>query len=332
MSLSKLLPVALVLGLASRPLGAQAVPLPDNNAPADRQRYRTEAMRDAMVVLGNWQSAWAQDNPRAVAGFYSPEASLVLPGQAATAQGNAELARALGAALPGMGRIEFQLIDASVGDDLLWLVQRYAVAAQNEASDLSTPPAYAGVSTTLFQRSPGGGWKIRSQVFGTGTAAAGAALLRQGATPAPPPRPTDAVLAGLSCSSFEWLPQEGIGEQGAIRIPVELNGQVYQFRLDTGSDGSEIYGDEATTRAWPKQGPSAVVVQRVKLGGVELGPSRVRTSPQVRPGATAGTVGLDLLMNHLVVIDYPGRHFCLVPRAAVPQELDGRVDWVAAEI
>jgi ketosteroid isomerase-like protein len=323
---------ALLLPLAAGAARAQLVPLPQNNAPEDRQRYHAQIMREAMALLGNWQSAWAQDDPRVVAGFYTPEALVLLPGQDGSAQGSAEVVRALGARLPAMGRVEFQLVDATVGDDMLYLFQRFAVAAQNEASDLSTPPAYAGTSSTVMQRAPGGGWKIRAQVFAPGAAAAGAALLRQGALPAPPPRPTDSLLGALPCTPFEWIPQEGVGEQGAIRIQVELNGRVYQLRLDTGIDGTVLYGDEADQRGWPKQGPSAVRIDRVKLGGVEVGPVRLVTNPTVRPGVVAGAVGLDLLMNHLVVIDYPAKRFCLVPRVAVPSEVNERVQWVAAEL
>jgi hypothetical protein len=73
-------------------------------------------------------------------------------------------------------------------------------------------------------------------------------------------------------------------------------------------------------------------VDRIKLGGVDVGPARLTTNPQVRPGATAGAIGLDLLLNHLVVIDYPAKRFCMVPRVAVPPEINDRVEWVAAEI
>ena len=324
---------ALLLPLAAGAAAAQAVPIPGNNAPEDRQRYKAQTMREAMSVLGNWQSAWAQDDPRAVAAFYMPEALVQLPGQTASAQGSAAVARELAARLPAMGRIEFQLVDASVGDDMLYLFQRFAIAAQDEARDLSTPPAFAGMSMTVMYRETSRGWKIRAQVFAPGaSAAAGAALLRQGATPPPPPRPTDALLGALPCTPFEWIPQEGMGEQGTIRIPVELNGRVYQFRLDTGSDGTVVYGDEADVRGWPKQGASSVRVDRIKLGGVEVGPARLTTSAGVRPGAVAGAIGLDLLLNHLVVIDYPAKRFCMVPRVAVPPEINDRVEWVAAEL
>lgn len=328
-----ILGAALLLPLTVNPIAAQAVPIPDNNAPAARLAYRAQLMREAMAVLGNWQSAWMQDDARRVSGFYTPEALLVLPGQSGSSQGSEAIRRELDARLPAIGRVEFQLVDVSTGDDMIWLFQRFAVAAQEEARDLSTPPAFAGLSTTVLQRPPGGDWRIRAQVFTPGpSAAAGAQLLRQGALPPPPPRPTDSLLGALPCSPFEWMPQEGVGDEGSIRIPVELNGRVYQFRLDTGSDATLLYGDEAEQRGWPKPGPSSVRVERVKLGGVDLGPARLTTNPQLRPGAVAGTIGLDLLMNHLVVIDYPAKRFCMVPRVAVPPEINDRVEWVAAEL
>jgi hypothetical protein len=45
-----------------------------------------------------------------------------------------------------------------------------------------------------------------------------------------------------------------------------------------------------------------------------------------------GTLGLDLLMGRMVVIDYPGQRVCLVASNDVPAELTGQVEWVPAEI
>jgi ketosteroid isomerase-like protein len=155
---------------------AQLVPVPENNSASERQRYRAEAMRDAMFMLGNWQNAWARDDVNGILRQYDPNALLVLPEQPERAQGTSELRALLQARLAALGRIEFQLVDAEVGDRLIYLYQRFTIAPANEAADLSTPPAFNGTCTTVLESNAEGRWRIRAQVFipGPPTAASSA--------------------------------------------------------------------------------------------------------------------------------------------------------------
>lgn len=140
------------------------------------------------------------------------------------------------------------------------------------------------------------------------------------------------LFEALPCTPFEWLPWDGVTPRGAIAVPIELEGRAYRFQLDTGSDATMIYGNEAERRGWVEPGRTSQRVGSIRLGGIQVPPSRLMTRPEIRPGADelAGTVGLDLLLGHVVVLDYPGQRFCVVHRADVPQLLFRRTTWASA--
>ena len=176
---------AAVLSLAAHTGAAAQIPgVLQGDVPANRVRYRAEAMREATVMLGNWRNAWTRDDFAALEAFYLPDALLLFPGQAAPAQGTAQVRAVLEARLRTVGRVELQSVDASVGDDMIYLHQRYALATDPGDGGVSDEPALAGTATTVLQRDGGGRWKIRAQVFNAGPLEPGGALLRQGAPPA----------------------------------------------------------------------------------------------------------------------------------------------------
>lgn len=173
---------AAALGVAAHAgaLHAQTMPGVHVDPVGDRVRFRGEAMNAATVMLGNWRNAWTRDDFAALAGFYALNALLLFPGQETPAQGTAEVRAALEARLRSVGRVDLQLVDVSVADDMLYLYQRYAVATDPGGDAVSDEPAFAGTATTVLQRD-GDRWKIRAQVFSEGPLEAGGALLRQGA-------------------------------------------------------------------------------------------------------------------------------------------------------
>lgn len=143
------------------------------------------------------------------------------------------------------------------------------------------------------------------------------------------------LLEALPCTRFEWVPWEGVTPRGAIAVPIELDGRTYRFQLDTGSDASMIYGDEAERRGWVEPGRTSQRVESIRLGGTRVPPGRLITRPEITPaaGELAGTVGLDLLLGHVVLLDYPRQRFCVVPRADAPRLLLRNTTWAdAAEI
>src|SRR5215218_8096272 len=112
---------ALLLPLLAAPARAQTTPLPINNAAEARQRFRAESMREAMILLGEWRTAWESHDVRALARQYDRRALLLLPNAGAPLQGRDAIEAALRAQLPRLGSIQFHLVDSEVGDQMLYL-------------------------------------------------------------------------------------------------------------------------------------------------------------------------------------------------------------------
>jgi hypothetical protein len=138
------------------------------------------------------------------------------------------------------------------------------------------------------------------------------------------------IIGALRCSEFEWLSQGG-REKYALAVPVTISGRKYKYQLDTGSPHTFIYGTEAARWGWAK-GQRSVGVRDLRFGGAGAAAAKLHVKEERRPGRTGGTLGLDLLLGHVVVLDYPGRLFCLVPGESVPADLRRRTSWVPAEI
>jgi len=159
-----LLAAALVAPLAAAPARAQAVPVPINNAAEARQQFRAQAMREAMILLGDWRTAWESSDARALARQYDRNALLVLPGRTTPAQGRAAIEEALKAELPRLGSIQFQLVDSEVGDQMIYLYQSFTLRPAG-ATTVANAGTVTGKTTFLLERDPGGGLKIRAHMF-----------------------------------------------------------------------------------------------------------------------------------------------------------------------
>ena len=139
----------------------------------------------------------------------------------------------------------------------------------------------------------------------------------------------EALVDQLECSRFEWQTVQGM-EKAALRVPIRLNGVAYSFQLDTGAEDSYLNGDEGVKRGWAAPGAEQARIAGIELGGTRVPPAPLRIMPSRAAGG--GTVGLDLLLDHLVLIDYPRQRFCLIPRTDVPAELAGRIRWSRASL
>ena len=171
------------LALVLAPAGARAQ---SALSATENARYRAEATRDAMTMLGQWQNAWTRDDVRTLSRLYDPEALLRLPGQPAAVQGREAVEQLLRARLPAFGTLEVETVDVEVGGQLLYLFQRYSIAP----ADAARPSALAlsGNVTTVLERDASTGWRIRAQTFeapaaAASTAAAPAAAASAGAPP-----------------------------------------------------------------------------------------------------------------------------------------------------
>lgn len=156
---------ALLAPFAASEARAQAVPVPYNNAAEGRQRFRAEAMREAMILLGEWRTAWESHDARALARIYHGNALLVLPGRTAPLQGRAAIGEALRTELPRLGSIQFRLVDSEVGDQMLYLFQEFTIAPASNAVPAANTTGLVGTTTIVLERDAGGGFKIRAQTF-----------------------------------------------------------------------------------------------------------------------------------------------------------------------
>lgn len=148
------------------------------------------------------------------------------------------------------------------------------------------------------------------------------------------PRPdTAGLIDKLPCSSFEWVPWKGVSEKGAMKVPIKFSGKTYWFQLDTGSDGTMIYGKADPSLNW-KEGQKWVRVTDVEFGGMKIPAAKFYVNPDMEPepDGIAGTAGLDLFMGNVAVIDFPGRRFCLMSNADAPAELYAKSRGVKAII
>lgn len=166
-----------VLALALVPAGARGQ---SALSAAENARYQAEATRDAMVMLGEWQNAWTRDDLRTLSRLYGPNALLRLPGEPAAVQGRAQVEELLRSKLPAFGEMEVETIDIEVGDQLLYLFQRYTIAPADAAGPAAL--ALSGNCTTVLERDAGG-WRIRAQTFEAPAAASSAGTASAGAPP-----------------------------------------------------------------------------------------------------------------------------------------------------
>ena len=144
-----------------------------------------------------------------------------------------------------------------------------------------------------------------------------------------------ARVRALSCSFFEWIAFEGVGPYAAMRIPVGIGGSTYWFQLDTGADGSVLYGSSiAEKNGWLIEGDARFArVESLTLGGMTLPAAQFGIRQNRTPSEqTVGTIGLNFLVGKMVMLDFPQRRFCLAPAFDPPLEFVVGVAFVPAEL
>ena len=136
----------------------------------------------------------------------------------------------------------------------------------------------------------------------------------------------------LTCTSFDWVHTDEV-ERVAMVVPVVLDGQPYRLQLDTGADYSMVYGDIADQREWPVIGGFPRLAPSAEIGGMSLGPIHILQNASMVPDdESQGTLGLDQLIGHVTVIDYPGQRFCLMERGAAPEAVWMETIWSPADL
>ena len=133
-------------------------------------------------------------------------------------------------------------------------------------------------------------------------------------------------------ATFEWSAAEGVSDRGAMRVPVDLGDISGWLQLDTGLDVTLIYGSLTTDADW-EECDGAYRVPSLTIGDMSLGPTWVRADRGMSAGGgLLGSIGLDLLVGHAVIIDYPGQRFALASLGDIPGGLLRRVSWTPATL
>lgn len=130
----------------------------------------------------------------------------------------------------------------------------------------------------------------------------------------------------MSCTPFTWA-RIGEHERGAILVPVTLNGRTFDFQLDTGADVSFLPAKAAVDAGLMESGGGGARVEDVRLGGAAVGPRWLLSKD-----SDVGTVGLDMLVGYVTVIDYPAQRLCVTPTADLPYAIYKRTAWTDATL
>ena len=142
------------------------------------------------------------------------------------------------------------------------------------------------------------------------------------------------LLNGLPGVKFEWAPVPGVTERGALLVPVEIAGANLKYQFDTGADATVLYGTDLASRLGWSQGRRSVKLPGIRVGETLLPATWAQVQGDRVPeaGQSAGTLGLDVLIGKVVIIDFPGKRLFVIPRADVPGALWNRIVWTDAEI
>jgi hypothetical protein len=146
----------------------------------------------------------------------------------------------------------------------------------------------------------------------------------------------DSLFITVPHASFEWVAAEGVSDRVAMKVPVRLDGEDGWMQLDTGLDATVVYGNLAEKRGWETH-EGMYHVPALDIGSIALGPIwlRARGDIAVSPGSegqSLGSLGLDILVGYVVVIDYPGRRLTLLRPGQVPRWMWQHTTWAPAEL
>ena len=134
---------------------------------------------------------------------------------------------------------------------------------------------------------------------------------------------------GIPCSSFRWVPDSN-SPTASMLVPITINGQKFEYQLDTGADVLIAYG-KTEHKGWVAK-QDFIAVKNVQFAGMSLPSFPIFRLKDVGDEDVQGTVGLDILVGHTFIIDFPKRRVCLINRADMPDSLNRAASWTAAEI
>ena len=133
----------------------------------------------------------------------------------------------------------------------------------------------------------------------------------------------------FSCSRFQWGADEN-SDKAIMRVPIGMNGKHYWYQFDTGADVVAPYG-AGEHRGWTTHG-TWTRIPKVEFAGMSLPAILAIRMKNITDKSLQGTVGLDILVGHTLVIDFPKQRICMMNRADLPDSVDEAADWTRAEI
>lgn len=159
--LSRSFPLLALLALLGAG-GARAQMLPGVRGPDNRQEMRdfnAEALRGVSSMLAEWRGAWARDDARQAARFYTEDA-LLLIGDGKPLRGRQEIQTGFGGILSTTGVIQVAVEDFLASGNVAYAYGNFWYPSEQ---DQDAPPV-TGTYVMLLRRD-GRNWKIRSQMF-----------------------------------------------------------------------------------------------------------------------------------------------------------------------
>jgi hypothetical protein len=167
--------------------------------------------------------------------------------------------------------------------------------------------------------------------------AAAVSLAGCAAARGPAPSTTLPAPAEPACAPIQWIDaatehetQDATNAVGFV-IPIELEGQTYRFQFDTGSDVTSLYGtDLAHARGWKLEsgGDHPAVRLSASIAGHHFSSAYITVNPDIPGGDIAGTVGMDVLMDRVTLIDFPAKRVCLYDQ--MPEDIERRATFAPA--
>lgn len=158
---------------------AQVLPVPrGTDSRQEMREFNAESLRGVSGMLAEWRGAWARNDAREAARFYTDDA-LLLIGDGKPLRGRKDIETGFAGILSTSGVIQVAVDDFVASGNVAYAFGNFWY--QNEEGE--SEPAISGTYVMLFRRD-GRSWKIRSQMFSASparqSAAAGAETVSTG--------------------------------------------------------------------------------------------------------------------------------------------------------
>lgn len=162
--------VVVLAALGAGAARAQVLPVPRaTDSRQEMREFNAESLRGVSGMLAEWRGAWARNDARGAARFYTDDA-LLLIGDGKPLRGRQDIENGFTGLLSTSGVIQVAVDDFVASGNVAYAFGNFWY--QNEEGE--SEPAVSGTYVMLFRRD-GRSWKIRSQMFSASPARQSAA-------------------------------------------------------------------------------------------------------------------------------------------------------------